>query len=364
MFVVFFHRMPVLLAVLYVLHLITYIGLFRKMKVQLGYAVIPFVAEWKMSKTVFRSMRTYYHAMLSSIIFLAGSRYIGSESTMSLLFVLFAMFIYWLFLMRMYYFIGRSFGKGAVFCIAAAIIGLPLLWYLAYGPDQFVGGPSKVDNRPKWLQYTLNAAVFLLTVVEFIVLIAGVSFLSIRENPPRILRQEIVNERIDMATGIRDKGEVVKREQAMGQAAASIGQYRTRDYFAPDHSADETVVVMEYVCATDLESRGGMASVNIAQIADATKSGKGLTFVMQVGGAEYLFTDGMEDGSYARYTVNDGKIEKVMDLDSTMCMTEPQNLTDFITWTRENYPADRYMLVFWDHGGGGPRRRTQRRIRI
>lgn len=352
MFVVFFHRMPVLLAVLYVLHLITYIGLFRKMKVQLGYAAIPFVAEWKMSKTVFRSMRTYYHAMLSSIIFLAGSRYIGSESTMSLVFVLFAMFIYWLFLMRMYFFIGRSFGKGAVFCIAAAIIGLPLLWYLGYGPAQFVGGPSKVDNRPKWLQYTLNAAVFLLTAVEFIVLIAGVSFLAIRENPPRILRQEIVNERIDMATGIRDKGEVVRREQAMGQAAASIGQYRTRDYFAPDHSADETVVVMEYVCATDLESKAGMASVNIAQIVDATKSGKGLTFVMQVGGAKYLFTDGMEDGSYARYTVNDGKIEKVMDLDSAMCMAEPQNLTDFITWTKENYPADRYMLVFWDHGGG------------
>ena len=352
MFVVFFHRMPVLLAVLYVLHLITYIGLFRKMKVQLGYAVIPFVAEWKMSKTVFRSMRTYYHAMLSSIIFLAGSRYIGSESTMSLLFVLFAMLIYWLFLMRMYYFIGRSFGKGAVFCIAAAIIGLPLLWYLAYGPDQFVGGPSKVDNRPMWLQYTLNAAVFLLTVVEFIVLIAGVSFLSIRENPPRVLLQEIVNERVETAGGIRDKGEVVRREQAMGQAAASLEQYRARDYFTPDHSSDENVVVMEYVCATDLESKGGMASVNIAQIVDATKSGKGLTFVMQVGGAKYLFTDGMEDGSYARYTVNDGKIEKVMDLDSAMCMAEPQNLTDFITWTKENYPADRYMLVFWDHGGG------------
>ena len=352
MFVVFFYRMPVLLAILYVLHLITYIGLFRKMKIQLGYAVIPFVAEWKMSNVVFKSMRTYYHAMLSSIIFLAGSRYIGTESTMSILFVLFAMFIYWLFLMRMYYFIGRSFGKGVVFCIAAAVIGLPLLWYLGYGPAQFVGGPSKVDNRPKWLQYTLNAAVFLLTAVEFIVLIAGVSFLAIRENPPRILRQEIVNERVSMAAGIRDKGEVVRREQAMDQAAASIEQYRTRDYFAPDHSADENVVVMEYVCATDLESKGGMASVNIAQIADATKSGKGLTFVMQVGGAEYLFTDGMEDGSYARYTINDGKIEKVMDLDSKMCMTEPQNLTDFITWTKENYPADRYMLVFWDHGGG------------
>ena len=66
--------MPVLFAILYVLHLITYIGLFRKMKVQLGYAVIPIVAEWKISTIVFKTMRTFYHAMLSSIIFLAGSR--------------------------------------------------------------------------------------------------------------------------------------------------------------------------------------------------------------------------------------------------------------------------------------------------
>ena len=245
MFAVFFYKTPVLLTILYVLHLITYIGLFRKMKVHPGYAVIPIVAEWKMSRTVFRSMRTFHHAMLSSIIFLCAARYIGSESTMSIVFVLFAMFIYWLFLMRMYYFIGRSFRKGAVFCTAAAIIGPPLMWYLGYGSAQFAGGPSKVDSRPKWLQYTLNAAVFLLTAVEFIVLIAGVSFLAIRENPPRPLRQEIVNERINIAAGIRDKGEVVRREQAMGQAAASIGQYRSRDYFAPDHSSDETVVVMK-----------------------------------------------------------------------------------------------------------------------
>ena len=33
-------------------------------------------------------------------------------------------------------------------------------------------------------------------------------------------------------------------------------------------------------------------------------------------------------------------------------MSEPQNLTDFIVWAKKNYPADRYMLVLWDHGGG------------
>ena len=67
MFVVFFYRMPVLLAILYVLHLITYIGLFRKMKIQLGYAVIPFVAEWKMSNVVFKS---YIISKLGSDIYI------------------------------------------------------------------------------------------------------------------------------------------------------------------------------------------------------------------------------------------------------------------------------------------------------
>ena len=67
-----------------------------------------------------------------------------------------------------------------------------------------------------------------------------------------------------------------------------------------------------------------------------------------------MFTEGMEDGSCARYTVSGGKIEKVMDLDPATCMAEGKSLSDFIRWTRENYPADRYMLVLWDHGGGFP----------
>ena len=135
-------------------------------------------------------------------------------------------------------------------------------------------------------------------------------------------------------------------------AVSAAEKQRSRDYYYPDHSADQSVVVMEYVVATDLESDRGYASVNIEQIRNATKQGSDMTFVLQVGAAERLFTSGMEDGSYARYTINDGKIEKALDLDPSTCMTEKESLTDFIKWTKENYPADRYMLVFWDHGGG------------
>ena len=33
-------------------------------------------------------------------------------------------------------------------------------------------------------------------------------------------------------------------------------------------------------------------------------------------------------------------------------MGSPQTLVDFVTWARAAYPADRYALVFWDHGWG------------
>jgi len=33
-------------------------------------------------------------------------------------------------------------------------------------------------------------------------------------------------------------------------------------------------------------------------------------------------------------------------------MTSAAVLTDFINWTKTNYPANHYVLVFWDHGAG------------
>lgn len=33
-------------------------------------------------------------------------------------------------------------------------------------------------------------------------------------------------------------------------------------------------------------------------------------------------------------------------------MGHPQTAVDFVNWARQNYPADHYALVFWNHGGG------------
>lgn len=42
--------------------------------------------------------------------------------------------------------------------------------------------------------------------------------------------------------------------------------------------------------------------------------------------------------------------EKVYD--ETLYLGDPQNLTDFINWSKQVCPADQYILLLWNHGGG------------
>jgi hypothetical protein len=53
-----------------------------------------------------------------------------------------------------------------------------------------------------------------------------------------------------------------------------------------------------------------------------------------------------------RYCVQcDGKEEETESL-GQMDSGDPKTLTDFISWTAEKYPAERYALILWNHGGG------------
>ena len=52
-----------------------------------------------------------------------------------------------------------------------------------------------------------------------------------------------------------------------------------------------------------------------------------------------------------RYYVVNGDVEEVQDLDE-QDMTSKSILTSFIKWGVNNYPADKYALILWNHGGG------------
>jgi hypothetical protein len=56
-------------------------------------------------------------------------------------------------------------------------------------------------------------------------------------------------------------------------------------------------------------------------------------------------------GTNRYYIKRDGSSEPVESLGETDS-GDPKTLVDFVAWAREKYPAERYGLVLWNHGGG------------
>lgn len=52
-----------------------------------------------------------------------------------------------------------------------------------------------------------------------------------------------------------------------------------------------------------------------------------------------------------RYYVQKDNLQEVVDLGETDC-GDPNVLLDYVNWTAENYAAERYALILWNHGGG------------
>ena len=54
-----------------------------------------------------------------------------------------------------------------------------------------------------------------------------------------------------------------------------------------------------------------------------------------------------------RYYIQKGGIdEKIESLGGKIDSGDPETLKGFIDWSSDNYPANRYALILWDHGSG------------
>jgi hypothetical protein len=114
---------------------------------------------------------------------------------------------------------------------------------------------------------------------------------------------------------------------------------------------EDQVTVMVYMIGSDLESDGaGAASRDIAEML-AAPLGDRVRLVLQTGGASSWETPGIEGGVCQRFELRDGVLQKKEDLGS-FSTVEPEAVADFIRWASEHYPANRNILIFWDHGGG------------
>jgi hypothetical protein len=113
----------------------------------------------------------------------------------------------------------------------------------------------------------------------------------------------------------------------------------------------DTATVMIYMNGSDLESKYGYATADLAEILNSTLSDN-VNVVIQTGGTKKWKTDGISSKTAQRFVVKDGKLVLVQDNLGQLDITQESTLSDFLTYCKTNYPADRNMLIFWDHGGG------------
>lgn len=114
--------------------------------------------------------------------------------------------------------------------------------------------------------------------------------------------------------------------------------------------AGDTWTVLVYLCGTDLESDGAYASVNVAEMCLARQSDQ-VNIIIETGGTRQWAIEGIDPDKCQRWKVIPEDIELVESLPSAN-MGEADTLGDFLSWGVRAYPADKYMCLLWNHGGG------------
>ncbi|MBR4627253.1 MAG: hypothetical protein IKO47_06080 [Ruminococcus sp.] len=152
-----------------------------------------------------------------------------------------------------------------------------------------------------------------------------------------------------------------------------------------DDSGKAVRTIMLYLCGSDLETRQGSGTFSLEEILSSDfGSGDDVNFIVMTGGSKEWMTDSSllydpatgtsPEGISSEYNQiweaksisspeNPGKLVLLdgdgisgdgenarKSVDEPMC--DPDTLKAFINYSAENFPAEKYDLILWDHGGG------------
>ena len=116
-------------------------------------------------------------------------------------------------------------------------------------------------------------------------------------------------------------------------------------------NGEDKVTIMLYMCGTDLESKSGMATYDLQEIMNAQISDN-VNIIVETGGTANWKNNFVSSKTNQRFKATSQGLKLIEDNLGKKSMVDPSTLSDFIKYCKSNYPADRYALIMWDHGGG------------
>ena len=133
--------------------------------------------------------------------------------------------------------------------------------------------------------------------------------------------------------------------------AAPAAWVRPKKVQLKDDGTD-VVTVLVLMNGSDLESEYGEATNDLLEMIRAEKSERVNILVETVGTRRWDSRLGVSSRRAERYRVDRNKLTLLDGTLGQLDTTVPSTLSDFIRWGAETAPADRYILILWDHGGG------------
>ncbi len=105
-----------------------------------------------------------------------------------------------------------------------------------------------------------------------------------------------------------------------------------------------------YLCGSDLESESGCATIDMMEMMEVTLP-EGVNVVIQTGGS-YTWQNDLVDASVLQRYVYNSEGLSLVDEQPSANMGDKQTLEDFLSFAKQNYPANKTAVLFWNHGGG------------
>ena len=141
---------------------------------------------------------------------------------------------------------------------------------------------------------------------------------------------------------------IILRVLLVGQVLMAVKVVQPVKQPMPEEKKSFTIMV--YMIGSDLETDGACATEDLNEMIEAG-IGENVTVAVQTGGAKYWHNNKVSAGTCQRFVIENNDIVEKDNL-GRISMVEPESVSDFIKWTGENCQAERYALIFWNHGGG------------
>lgn len=358
---------PILVMLVFLFTLVCRWRIFKKMGICPWLSLIPGVREYKIFK---RCWKVWPFLVLLALTLLFGSvvqttayldinlpipPYIKSN------FMVLSMICLFVITVMMYKHLAFVFGHDIIYVMGLLFLNPIFLGLLAFSKNTFHENLARLNSK-ELKEYTMKNRSLtnrILSAVSAVIIICTslgyIGYVMFSEHQPGFLIDRNLS-KIHKCTDGKVSGEgkvIYPAVETGGLQNGTEPQYaEVRDHFFRDMSGVTEATVYMYLIGSDLEDTTGSASINLAQIKEATAAGKGLTFIIEAGGTGRWFTDGFKNNKVARYMIRDGKVTLLETLPSKTSMSDGRTLRDFLVWANETYPSERRMLFFWDHGGG------------